>query len=51
MRDVELFLNKMKFVFTWIEADEIDTYNTLYNNDDITKFITWINQKYEELTK
>ena len=50
MRDVEQFLYKMKYVFTWIEEDEIDTYNELYTDDDITKFITWINKRYEELT-
>lgn len=50
MRDVEQFLNKMKYVFTWIEENEIDTYNELYADDDITKFITWINKRYEELT-
>lgn len=47
MKDVIIFINKMKVVFNLLPDEEIDTYNDIYN-ESTEKFITWINRKYEE---
>ena len=48
MRDVIVFINKMKIVFDLLSDEEIDTYNNMYNDYPTEEFITWINRKYEE---
>ena len=47
MKDVIIFINKMKAVFSILPDEEIDTYNDLYN-ESTEKFIAWINRKYDE---
>ena len=47
MRDVIIFINKMKIVFDLLSDEELDIYNDIYNKST-EKFISWINQKYEE---
>ena len=48
MRDVIVFINKMKTVFNLLPDEEIDIYNDIYNNESTEDFIAWINRKYEE---
>lgn len=47
MRDVIVFINKMKIVFDLLSDEELDMYNDIYNRST-EEFISWINQKYEE---
>lgn len=47
MKDVIIFINKMKVVFNFLPDEEIDTYNDIYNKST-EEFIAWINKKYEE---
>lgn len=47
MRDVIVFINKMKIVFDLLSDEELDIYNDIYNRST-EEFISWINQKYEE---
>ena len=47
MRDVIIFINKMKIVFDFLSDEELDMYNDIYNRST-EEFISWINQKYEE---
>ena len=47
MRDVIIFINKMKIVFDLLSDEELDMYNDIYNRST-EEFISWINQKYEE---
>ena len=47
MKDVIIFINKMKTVFNLLPDEEIDTYNDIYNKST-EEFIAWINKKYEE---
>jgi len=47
MRDVIVFIDKMKTVFNLLPEEEIDTYNNIYN-ESTENFVSWINQKYEE---
>lgn len=47
MRDVIVFINKMKIVFDLLLDEELDMYNDIYNRST-EEFISWINQKYEE---
>ena len=47
MKDVIIFINKMKVVFNLLPDEEIDTYNNVYN-ESTEEFIAWINKKYEE---
>ena len=47
MRDVIVFINKMKIVFDLLSDEELDMYNNIYNRST-EEFISWINQKYEE---
>ena len=47
MRDVIIFINKMKIVFDLLSDEELDMYNNIYNRST-EEFISWINQKYEE---
>ena len=47
MRDVIVFINKMKIVFDLLSDEELDMYNDIYNRST-KEFISWINQKYEE---
>lgn len=47
MRDVIVFINKMKFVFDLLSDEELDIYNDIYNRST-EEFISWINQKYEK---
>ena len=47
MRDVIIFINKMKIVFDLLSDEELDMYNYIYNRST-EEFISWINQKYEE---
>lgn len=47
MRDVIIFINKMKIVFDLLSDEELDIYNDIYNRST-EEFISWINQKYEE---
>ena len=47
MRDVIVFINKMKIVFDFLSDEELDMYNDIYNRST-EEFISWINQKYEE---
>jgi len=47
MRDVIIFINKMKIVFNLLSDEELDMYNDIYNRST-EEFISWINQKYEE---
>ena len=47
MRDVIVFINKMKIVFNLLSDEELDMYNDIYNRST-EEFISWINQKYEE---
>ena len=47
MRDVIIFINKMKTVFNLLPDEEIDIYNDIYN-ESTEDFIAWINRKYEE---
>ena len=47
MKDVIIFINKMKIVFNLLPDEEIDTYNDIYNKST-EEFITWINKKYKE---
>ena len=47
MRDVIVFINKMKIVFNLLSDEELDMYNDIYNRST-KEFISWINQKYEE---
>ena len=47
MRDVIVFINKMKIVFDLLSDEELDMYNEIYNRST-EEFISWINQKYEE---
>ena len=50
MRDVIVFINKMKIVFDLLSDEELDMYNDIYNRST-EEFISWINQKYEEYLK
>jgi len=47
MRDVIVFINKMKIVFDLLPDEELDMYNDIYNRST-EEFISWINQKYEK---
>ena len=47
MRDVIVFINKMKIVFDLLSDEELDMYNDIYNRST-EEFISWINQKYKE---
>ena len=47
MKDIIIFINKMKVVFNLLPDEEIDTYNNIYN-ESTEEFITWINKKYKE---
>lgn len=47
MRDVIVFINKMKIVFDLLSDEELDMYNDIYNRST-EEFISWINQKYEK---
>ena len=47
MRDVIVFIDKMKTVFNLLPEEEIDIYNNIYN-ESTENFVLWINQKYEE---
>lgn len=47
MRDVIVFINKMKIVFDLLSDEELDVYNDIYNRST-EEFISWINQKHEE---
>ena len=47
MRDVIVFINKIKIVFDLLSDEELDMYNNIYNRST-EEFISWINQKYEE---
>ena len=47
MRDVIVFIDKMKIVFNLLPEEEIDIYNNIYN-ESTENFVSWINQKYEE---
>ena len=47
MRDVIVFINKMKIVFDLLSDEELDIYNDIYNRS-AEEFVSWINQKYEE---
>lgn len=47
MRDVIVFINKMKIVFDLLSDEELDMYNEIYNRST-EEFISWINQKYEK---
>jgi len=47
MRDVIIFINKMKIVFDLLPDEELDMYNDIYNRST-EEFISWINQKYEK---
>ena len=50
MRDVIVFINKMKIVFDLLPDEELDMYNDIYNRST-EEFISWINQKYEKYSK
>lgn len=47
MRDVIVFINKMKIVFDLLPDEELDMCNDIYNRST-EEFISWINQKYEK---
>ena len=48
MKDVIIFINKMKVVLNLIPDEEMDEYNNIYNDKPTEELITWINKKYEE---
>lgn len=47
MKDVIIFINKIKVVLKFLPYEEIDTYNDIFN-ESTEEFITWTNRKYEE---
>ena len=51
MKDVIIFINKIKVVLNVISDEEMDEYNNIYNDKSTEELITWINQKYEEYLK
>ncbi len=48
MKDVIIFINKMKVVLNLIPDEEMDEYNNIYNDKPTEELIAWINKKYEE---
>ena len=48
MKDIIIFINKIKTVLNVISDEEIDEYNNIYNDRPTEELIIWINQKYEE---